>query len=49
MKTVFRLAAVAAAMSFSASVFAAAAVGQMAPAFSARTPPALPKFGTISN
>lgn len=35
MKTVFRLAAVAAAMSFSASVFAAAAVGQTAPAFSA--------------
>ena len=35
MKTVFRLATVAAAMSFSASVFAAAAVGQMAPAFSA--------------
>lgn len=35
MKTVFRLATVAAAMSLSASVFAAAAVGQAAPAFSA--------------
>ncbi|MFT3954596.1 MAG: thioredoxin family protein [Piscinibacter sp.] len=35
MKTVFRLAAAAAASSLSAAVFAAAAVGQSAPAFSA--------------